>query len=274
MPLNVLFIGDVVGKPGRALVRKLLPDLRARRSIDFTIANGENIAGGFGVTERAALELFDSGVDIITTGNHVWDRKEGVPFIQGEDRVVRPANYPQGAPGVGWVKRRVGRGGQGGHGGKTCSSREIAVLNLSGRVFMQSIDCPFATVERELEALGEVDGPIIVDFHAEATSEKIAFGYYLDGRVSAVLCTHTHVQTADEKILPGGTAYITDVGMTGPSESVIGLAREAIIKKFLSGLPQRYEVAKGPVVLSAVLVGIDESTNKAVTIERLMIENR
>jgi metallophosphoesterase (TIGR00282 family) len=255
----ILFIGDVVGKPGREAVKELLPKLSLQYKPDLTIANGENIAGGFGITEKVASDLFKAGVDLITTGNHVWDRKDGVPYLAKEYRVLRPANYPSGAPGNGSIVYTVK------------GEKKVAVLNVSGRVFMAALDCPFAVADDEVRRLGEITSKIVVDFHAEATSEKIAFGYFLDGRVSAVLGTHTHVQTADEKILPGGTAYITDVGMTGPSESVIGLEKKQIIQRFLNGMPQKYEVAKGPSALSAVAVEIDNNTGRASSIERLMV---
>jgi metallophosphoesterase (TIGR00282 family) len=257
--MNVLFIGDVVGKPGRRAVRSLLPGILRKHEADFIIANGENLAAGFGLTGKVASEMFEAGVDVITTGNHVWDRKEAVPYLMKEDRVLRPLNYPSGVPGVGSIVR---------------SSRDgvkVAVLNVSGRVFMPTLDCPFAAVEKELQRLGGITNMVIVDFHAEATSEKIAFGYFLDGRVSAVVGTHTHVQTADEKILPGGTAYITDVGMTGPAESVIGMQKEAIIERFLRGMPQKFEVARGPSVFSALLLKLDEETGRAVSVERVLV---
>jgi metallophosphoesterase (TIGR00282 family) len=256
----VLFIGDIVGKPGRKIVKDLLPGLSAKHKPDITIANGENLAGGFGITEKVAANLFESGVDLITTGNHVWDRKEGVPYVTKEYRVLRPANYPLGAPGNGSIVYTVR------------DVIKVAVLNLSGRVFMNDIDCPFSVADKEVERLSGMTGIIIVDFHAEATSEKIAFGYFLDGRVSAVLGTHTHVQTADERVLQGGTAYISDVGMTGPLESVIGLEKEQIIQRFVTGMPQKYEVAKGPTVLCAVVVEIDDNTGMSKSIERIMIQ--
>lgn len=260
MPLKVLFIGDIVGKPGRTAISAHLHRLVEEKGIDLVIANCENAAGGFGVTEKVASDLFGLGVRIMTSGNHVWDKKEAVPYLAKEERILRPINYPPGAPGFGSIVLKVRDG------------LEVAVLNASGRVFMPNIDCPFRVSEREVRRLREKTRIIIVDFHAEATSEKIAFGYFLDGRVSAVIGTHTHVQTADEKILSGGTAYITDVGMTGPADSVIGVEKEQIIERFLTAMPCRFEVAKGPVVFSAVAVGIEEDTGLASSIERLQLE--
>ncbi|MDA8339979.1 MAG: TIGR00282 family metallophosphoesterase, partial [Nitrospiraceae bacterium] len=229
--MKVLFIGDIVGKIGRQAVKNLLPNLVNRYKIDMVIANGENAAGGFGITEKTAAELFDFGVHIITTGNHVWDKKEAVPYIVKENRILRPINYPPNTPGTGSIIF-------------TAPSKEkIAIMNVSGRVFMNTLDCPFRVSKDEVEKLRESTNIIIIDFHAEATSEKVAFGYYMDGIVSAVIGTHTHVQTADEKILPGGTAYITDAGMTGPQTSVIGIEKEQIVERFLSQMPRKYDVA-------------------------------
>jgi metallophosphoesterase (TIGR00282 family) len=260
VPVNVLFIGDIVGKPGRSAVSAHLRRLVEDKGIDLVIANCENAAGGFGITERVASDLFRLGVRIMTSGNHVWDKKEAVPYLAKEERILRPINYPPGVPGFGSIVHRVRDG------------LEVAVLNASGRVFMPNIDCPFRATEREVTKLRERTRLIVVDFHAEATSEKIAFGYFLDGRVSAVVGTHTHVQTADEKILAGGTAYITDVGMTGPVESVIGVEKEQIIERFLTAMPSRFEVAKGLAVFSAVAVGIEEETGLASSIERFQLE--
>lgn len=257
--MKVLFIGDVIGRPGRKALRALLPALVGRTGADFVIANGENAAGGFGINEKTALEIFSSGVDLITGGNHIWDNKDGVPYIMKEDRVLRPLNFPPGSPGHGSIVNTLADG------------RKIAVLNLSGRVFMPNNDCPFRTGREEIEKLRETTKNIIVDLHAEATSEKEAFGYFVDGTVSAVIGTHTHVQTADEKILPKGTAYITDVGMTGPTESVIGMDKDIIIEKFLTQMPRRFEVAGGPSALSAVLLDLDSETGLSVSIERLSL---
>ncbi len=257
--MKVLFIGDIVGTVGRAAVKALLPALLDRYKIDYVIANGENAAGGFGITEKVAEEIFGYGVHIITSGNHIWDKKEAIPYIAKENRLLRPVNYPPGVPGYGSVVDTVSRG------------VKIAVVNISGRVFMSSIDCPFRVGIAEIERLrGETD-LIIIDFHAEATSEKIAFGYYVDGKVSAVIGTHTHVQTADEKILPGGTAYITDVGMTGPAVSVIGVEKEQVIERFLLQMPKKFETARGGGILSSIVIEIDEKTGKSTAVQRLQL---
>ncbi len=256
--MNLLFIGDVVGAPGRAAVRTGLPDLVQRHEIDITIANGENAAGGLGLTPDTADELFDAGVDVLTTGNHVWRHREIADFMEAERRVLRPANFPPGAPG------------RGGDVFSTASSGAVGVLCLVGRVFMEPLDCPFRTADREIAALRGKTKLIVVDVHAEATSEKIALGRYLDGRVSAVIGTHTHVQTADERTLAGGTAYITDVGMTGPVESVLGISPGPVIDRFLTGMPTRFQVAKGSVALSAAVVNIDTETGTARSIMRVI----
>lgn len=257
--MKVLFIGDIVGKVGRTSLKALLPNLVDRYKIDMVIANGENAAAGFGITDTTADEIFSCGVHIITTGNHVWDKKETAGYLSKEHRVLRPLNYPPGVPGSGSVIHT------------TKDGIKVAVLNLSGRVFMSLFDCPFRTGESEIQKLREKTKIIIVDFHAEATSEKIAFSHYVDGTVTAVLGTHTHVQTADEKILPKGTAYITDVGMTGPADSVIGITKEQIIERFLLQMPMKFETAKGDAVLSAVVLDIDTDTGKAKTIQRLLL---
>lgn len=257
--MKVLFIGDIVGTIGRSAVKALLPALLDRFKIDFVIANGENAAGGFGITEKVAEEIFGYGVHVITSGNHIWDKKDAIPYIAKENRVIRPANYPPGVPGYGSIVFSLS------HGVK------VAVLNISGRVFMSSIDCPFRTGIAEIERLRKETSLIIIDFHAEATSEKIAFGYFADGKVSAVIGTHTHVQTADEKILPGGTAYITDVGMTGPAVSVIGIEKEQIIERFLLQMPMKFETARGGGIFSAVVVEIDEKTGMSTAVQRLQL---
>ncbi|MFN3480974.1 MAG: TIGR00282 family metallophosphoesterase [Thermodesulfovibrionales bacterium] len=256
--MKVLFIGDIVGKTGRSAVKSLLPLIVNKYKIDIVIANGENAAGGFGITEKVASELFSYGIHILTSGNHIWDKKESVPYIGKESRIIRPLNYPPGVPGF---------------GSTTCNVRDkkIGIINLSGRVFMSNIDCPFRVGLSEIERLKNETDIIIIDFHAEATSEKIAFGYYVDGKVSAVIGTHTHVQTADEKILPGGTAYITDVGMTGPADSVIGIDKEQIIERFLLQMPKKFETAKGGGIFSAVVIEINDDTGKASAIQRLML---
>ncbi|HWR58188.1 MAG TPA: TIGR00282 family metallophosphoesterase [Thermodesulfovibrionales bacterium] len=257
--MKVLFIGDIVGTVGRAAVKALLPALLDRYKIEFVIANGENAAGGFGITEKVAQEIFGYGIHVITSGNHIWDKKEALHYIAKENRLLRPSNYPPGVPGYGSVVQTVSHG------------MKIAVLNISGRVFMSNIDCPFRVGIDEIERLRKETDLIIIDFHAEATSEKIAFGYYVDGKVSAVIGTHTHVQTADEKILPGGTAYITDVGMTGPSVSVIGVEKEQIIERFLLQMPRKFETAKGCAIFSSIVIEIDEKTGKSTAVQRLQL---
>ena len=258
--MKVLFVGDIVGKVGRTTTKALLPVIVDRYKIDLIIANGENAAGGFGITDKIANEIFDLGVHIITTGNHVWDKKEFIPQISKLDRVIRPLNYPPGVPGYGSIIYTLS------------NSEKIAVINLSGRVFMSYIDCPFRIGEEAVEKLSKLTNIIIIDFHAEATSEKVAFGYFMDGKVSAVVGTHTHVQTADEKILPGGTAYITDVGMTGPYNSIIGIEKEQIIHRFLTNMPMRFETAKGEGFFSAIVIEIDEKSGKSKAIQRLQLK--
>lgn len=256
--LNLLFIGDIVGRPGRVALRALLPDLVARHQIDFTIANAENAAGGLGITPSLAEELLAMPVDVLTTGNHVWRHREFGQFAEGEPRVLRPANFPPGAPGRGAGVFPTPQAGP------------VGVINVVGRVFMEPLDCPFRAVDREIEALRGKTKLIVVDIHAEASSEKAALGWHLDGRAGAVVGTHTHVQTADERLLPGGTAYITDVGMTGPRDSIIGMKQESVINRFLSGLPARFEVATGPVAVSGVVVALDIETGRARSIERVV----
>ncbi len=255
--MNILFIGDVFGRPGRDLVRRGLQPLVDRYAVDFVIANVENAAGGFGITREIGDAIVGYGVDVMTSGNHVWDKREALDYIAAEPRLLRPANYPAGAPGRGATLAR------------TADGRGVGVLNLMGRVFMSAIDDPFAVGPRELDAFAGRTRVIIVDFHAEATSEKQAMGWHLDGRVTAVLGTHTHVQTADERILPKGTAYITDVGMTGPQDSIIGTEPEPALSRFTTGLPSRFEPASGNPRLLAVVVGVDETTGRATSIVRL-----
>ena len=257
--MRILFIGDVMGRPGRRAVRELVPALRQQYGASFVVANCENAAGGLGVTPETAKELLESGVDCLTSGNHVFAKKEIIPFLDSEPRLLRPANYPQGAPGCGIGFFRV-------------EEREIAVINLVGRVFMEPLDCPFHTGEALVAQALERTPFILVDFHAEATSEKIAFGWYMAGRVSAVIGTHTHVQTADERIIPPGTAYITDVGMVGPRDSVLGVKRELIIRRYLSQLPVRFEVAEGPVLLCGVCIDLCPESGRALEIQRLSVE--
>ena len=255
--MRILMIGDVIGRPGREAVRRILPSLRQEKEIDLVIANGENTAGGFGLTAETASELLDSEVDVITSGNHIWDKKEFIPYLDDVQSdgmpVLRPANYPD-APGVGVIRHKG-----------------VAIMNLMGRVFMTQLDCPFRTADRLLEDLRiEDQSPVvIVDFHAEATSEKQAMGWYLDGRVSGVFGTHTHVGTVDARILPQGTAYLTDVGMTGPVDSVIGSDTNAVLQRFLTSMPTNLPVAKGPCVFNSVLVEVDEKTGRAISVERI-----
>ena len=251
--MRILMIGDIIGQPGRKAVRALLPELKAELQIDLVIANGENTAGGFGITQDTAYQLLESGVDILTSGNHIWDQKEIIPYMDEGLPLIRPANYPD-APGRGyWIEG------------------DVMVLNLMGRVFMPALDCPFRTATRILEEVHRTGAPkvIVVDFHAEATSEKQAMGWYLDGRVSAVLGTHTHVGTVDTRILPRGTAYLTDVGMTGPMDSVIGSDTNAVLERFLTGMPQRLTVGGGAVVLNSALVDVDVESGKATDVVRV-----
>ncbi len=255
--IRLLFIGDIVGRPGRDLVHRGLAGLVEYHRVDLVIANAENAAAGFGITREIGDQLLDWGVDVMTSGNHIWDKKEALNYIGAEPRLLRPANFPAGAPGNGSYLAR------------TRDGRSVGVVNVMGRVFMLSIDDPFAVVLREIEALKERTRIVFVDFHAEATSEKIAMGWHLDGKVTAVVGTHTHVQTADERILPKGTAYLTDVGMTGPHDSIIGVEIEAALGKFLTGMPAKFETATGNPRLNAVIVEADEQTGRAIDIERL-----
>jgi metallophosphoesterase (TIGR00282 family) len=259
MPVKLLFIGDIIGKPGRQAVSRELHRLVDRYMVDLVIANGENAAGGFGITEETANDLYKCGIDVLTSGNHIWDKKESVAFVNREERLLRPANYPEGAPGRGSGLYT------------TAGGARVAVLNLEGRVFMNNLECPFRTADREIARLQSETPIILVDFHAEATSEKTSLGWYLDGRVSALIGTHTHIQTADERILPGGTAYLTDAGMTGSCDSVIGVRKDEAITKFLSQLPTKFEVAKNNLRLNAVAVAVDEESGKAVSVERINI---
>jgi metallophosphoesterase (TIGR00282 family) len=255
--LRILFIGDIVGRPGRDLVRRGLPAVVDLHRIDLVIANVENAAAGFGITREIGDQLLEQGVDVMTSGNHIWDKKEALEYIGAEARLLRPANYPAGVPGRGSYLAR------------SRDSRAVGVVNVMGRVFMLNIDDPFSAALREAEALRERTRVVFVDFHAEATSEKIAMGWHLDGRVTAVIGTHTHVQTADERILPKGTAYLTDVGMTGPHDSIIGVEIEPALGRFLNAMPARFETAIGNPRLNAVVVEADERTGLAVDIERL-----
>lgn len=257
--MKILFIGDVFGRPGRDMVRKGLRALGSAYSVDLVVANIENAAGGFGITREVGDELLGLGIDVATSGNHIWDKKETIPYASAEPRLLRPANYPAGAPGRGAFIARARNG------------RPVAVINVIGRVFMQPLDDPFAVVLREIDAVRSQARIIIVDFHAEATSEKIAMGWHLDGKVTAVIGTHTHVQTADERILPGGTAYITDVGMTGPHDSIIGTEVQAALGRFLTGMPVRFEPASGNPRFHGVIVEADEETGRAIDVERLSL---
>jgi metallophosphoesterase (TIGR00282 family) len=259
MPVKLLFIGDIIGKPGRQAVSRELHRLVDRYMVDLVIANGENSAGGFGITEDTAKDLYKCGIDILTSGNHIWDKKDSLEYIQREERLLRPANYPPGTPGRGSAIV------------KTPGGIKVGVLNLEGRVFMNNLDCPFRVADKEIAALREETPIIFVDFHAEATSEKTSLGWYIDGRVSAVVGTHTHVQTADERILPGGTAYLSDAGMTGGFDSVIGVRKDEPIEKFLTQLPAKFEVAKNDVRLNGVCIEVDAKTGKATRIERINI---
>jgi 2',3'-cyclic-nucleotide 2'-phosphodiesterase len=257
--MRILFIGDIVGKPGRSCLKSYLPRLKNKQSFDFIIANGENAAGGAGITENVFNELRKLGVDLVTGGNHIWDQKDIFNFIDAEPRMIRPANYPvETTPGRGSVIIEAKKG-----------TKKLAIINLIGRVFMKPADCPFRSADRELALLKDKTNFIIVDFHAEATSEKQALGWYLDGRVSAVLGTHSHVQTADERILPKKTAYITDVGMTGLYDSILGVDKNGPLKRFMTQLPHRLSISDGRKVFSAVSVEIDEENSAAVSIKRI-----
>jgi len=254
--LNILVIGDIVGKPGRAIVKALLPKIQKENDISFTIANAENAAGGRGLTLDVKNELLAAGIDVLTMGNHVWDNKNIFSFIDDEPRLIRPANFPGDCPGQGYHVYKAG------------FNQNIAVINVSGRIYLPPLDCPFQVVNSIIQDLRDSADYIIIDFHAEATSEKLALGYYFDGRVTAVLGTHTHIQTADEKILPNGTAYITDLGMTGPIESILGMEKDSIIQKFLNGRPARFDVAGGPAQLQGVVLSVDDNSGKMAAINR------
>jgi hypothetical protein len=255
--VKILFIGDIVGEPGRRAVRTLVPLLRQRHSIDAVVANGENSAGGSGITPKTAEEIFAGGVNVITTGDHLWDQKEVTALLASEPRFLRPLNYPPGTVG------------QGSHVFQLDGWPPFAVLNLQGRTFMPDLDNPFSVVQTEVARLRAHTRIILVDFHAEATSEKIALARWLDGQVSAVIGTHTHVQTADEQIFPGGTAFLCDAGFTGPHESVLGREIEPVIQRFLTHTPQRFEVAKRRVLLQGALIKVDDNTGQAQSIERI-----
>jgi 2',3'-cyclic-nucleotide 2'-phosphodiesterase len=253
--LLILTIGDIIGSPGRKAISKLLPDLREKRKIDMVVANGENAAGGAGLTLSTADELLDAGCDVLTSGNHIWAQREIIPYLDGEMPILRPLNYPPGVPGKGYLIKH-----------------NVAVVNIIGRTFIGNFDDPFRAMDKLLGELGQKPAIVIVDFHAEATSEKVAMGRYLDGRVSALLGTHTHVGTIDSQILPRGTAYVTDIGMTGPKDSVIGDDTDSVLDRFLTEMPHRLTVGKGRVEFTAMLLDIDEETGKAKSIERICSE--
>lgn len=259
--MRVLFLGDIVGRPGRRAVREILPTLKDKFLPDLVVANGENAAGGNGITKEIADELYSAGIDILTMGNHVWDRKDIYGFIDSDSRLIRPANYPPGTPGRGFtiisIKEDI----------------KVGVINLSGRVFLSPLECPFRTFDQIIPLIHRETKIVIVDFHAEATSEKVAFGWYVDGRATAVIGTHTHIQTADERILPNGTGYITDVGMTGPRNSVLGVKTELVLTKFLSLRPVRFEVAEsdGLMMLNGLLLNVDISRGVTQEIKRIQV---
>src|SRR2546430_7570190 len=255
--MNVLMVGDIFGDSGRAALQKLLPRLRQQHAIDVAVVNIENAAGGFGVTPQIARTVLEGGgVDVLTSGNHIWDKKEIIPYIGKENLLLRPANFPPGTPGFGHITVKAG-------------PHRVGVLNLMGRIFMNPIDCPFRKADELVAELRREASVVLVDMHSEATSEVMALGWYLDGRVSAVVGTHRHVQTADERVLPGGTAYITDLGMTGPVDSVIGVDKDIIIQRFLTQMPIRFEPAKGPAALRGVVIAVEPETGRASDIVRI-----
>ncbi len=255
--MKILFIGDIIGRPGRETVRKGLPRLVEHYGADLVIANAENSAAGFGVTKDIGDTLLEYGIDVMTSGNHIWDKKEVLDYIPTQPRLIRPANYPAGVPG------------RGSYVAQTRDGRAVGVINIMGRVFMLNLDDPFAVVLKEIEAVRARTKVIVVDFHAEATSEKVAMGWHLDGKVTLVVGTHTHVQTADERILPNGTAYLTDAGMTGPHDSIIGMERQPSLARFLNGMPSRFEPATGNPRLNGVVVEADDQTGRATAVTRI-----
>lgn len=256
--MKILFIGDIIGKPGRTALKAVLPGLKTETGAEVVVANGENLAGGIGITPETAREAHDAGVDVLTTGNHVWKKKEIFDYLARSGQIVRPANYPVGAPGRGMIVHDLG------------NRRRLGVLNLQGRVFMhEPLDCPFRAADRELDALRGQAQVILVDVHAEATSEKRALAFHLDGKVTAVIGTHTHVQTADEEILAGGTGYLSDAGMAGPVDSVIGMRKELVLDKFRTALPVSFQVASGVVCVDAVLIEADERSGRCTAIRRI-----
>jgi metallophosphoesterase (TIGR00282 family) len=255
--LKTLFLGDIIGKPGRKYLKEKLQDFRNEKEIDLCIANGENGSGGFGLTPESARELFSTGIDVLTSGNHIWDRRVIMPFLDNENRLLRPANYPAGAPGKGDLLYH------------TANGIPVGIINLQGRVFMHAIDCPFRTIDPHLDRLKKDAKVILVDFHAEATAEKLAMGWFLSGKVSGVIGTHTHVQTADERILEGGTAYITDVGLTGSISGVIGMRKKEAIQRFTTQLPRRFVPETADIRMMGVIIDIDENTGEAISIQRI-----
>jgi metallophosphoesterase (TIGR00282 family) len=257
--LNIFFIGDIVGKPGRRAVRELLPSLIDEYAIDLVIANGENASGGFGLTPEIAEELVELEVDVITSGNHIWDKKNIIDYIDDKAWLLRPANYPSGVPGIGSGIF------------ETPIGLKVGVVNLEGRVFMDPIDCPFRKGDEVVERMKQKVSVIIVDFHAEATSEKVAMGWFMDGKVSAVIGTHTHVQTSDERLLPKGTAYMTDAGMTGSADSIIGVQVDKALKRFLTKMPQKFETARKNIQLQGAVISVASESGKAVKIERVRL---
>lgn len=256
--MNILCIGDIVGKPGREVLAKQLPLIKKEQAIDFVIANGENAAGGSGLLPKQADEIFAAGVDVITLGDHVWDKQEITDYLEKDRRIIRPANFPEGAPGRGWTVIDAPNG------------TKVGVINLLGRSFMRyNVTCPFRMLDQALQEISSLTAVVVLDMHAETTSEKVAIGHYANGRASLVFGTHTHIQTADEKILSEGTAYITDLGMTGPYDSVIGQNKEKIIKRFLTSMPQKFEVAEADAKLCGVVISVDKKTGRASGISRL-----
>ncbi len=256
--MRLLFLGDVVGRPGRRALAALVPRLAAQEDIEFVIANCENASGGKGVDPRSADELHETGVDVLTSGNHVWQNREIVPYMRESGRLLRPLNFPPGVPGVGWTVQKARR-----------SEARVAVLNLIGRVFMAPVDCPFRAADEALADIRREASIVFVDMHAEATSEKVAMGRFLDGRVSAVVGSHTHIQTADETVLPGGSAYLTDAGMCGPEDSVLGVRTDRVVERFLTQMPTRFEVAAGAVLVQGAVIDIDGETGRARSIRRV-----
>jgi len=260
--VKIVFVGDIVGEAGRDMLRDFLPKIKEKYKIDVALVNVENMAGGFGVTPHTIQEAYQCGAHLLSGGNHSFDKKEGIPAMEDDPYIVRPANYPEGTPGRGWATYSLPGG------------IKIALINLMGRVFMDALDCPFHKVDELIEEIKKITPNIVVDMHAEATSEKVAMGWHLNGRVSAMVGTHTHIQTADERVLDGGTAYISDLGMTGPYDSVIGVKKEIVLEKFITKRGRRFETASGDPWLCGVIIDIDESTGKSRSIERIRIERK